>query len=388
MTFAHLDAATIEEVRKAAVAIGIATDDGYRDSTAQVNRAFVGVVAGASPLAKLNNLLTKMNETRVLTSGEVPLEVWLKTVIILSGGGPEELVFRTALERMSIDGAAPVQAGAAAPAATDAEDVPRTDGELEIAIGEDDTLLVQFLHDGARAAGSVAKLLVHRHFDGQPAFVAGNAPELGKGTGWVLAPGLLITNHHVVNARLPQEPAASATDFALQGAAVQVFFDYYDAPEPSPIHSVRCEASDPTLDFALLRIPDQRAPLRLRANPITRPKDRQLRERVNVLQHPDGAPMRLGFRNNFVVTGTADRLSYLTDTAGGSSGSPICDDAWFVAALHRGFQTIDGAPLMVWGVPIRQENYGTPIDKVVAFLAAQHPALHAEIVAGQQAIGG
>ncbi len=65
--------------------------------------------------------------------------------------------------------------------------------------------------------------------------------------------------------------------------------------------------------------------------------------------------MRLGFRNNFVVTGTESRLSYLTDTAGGSSGSPICDDAWFVAALHRGFTTISGGPLMVWGKPIRQE---------------------------------
>jgi hypothetical protein len=43
--------------------------------------------------------------------------------------------------------------------------------------------------------------------------------------------------------------------------------------------------------------------------------------------------MRLGFRNNFVVTGTADRLSYLTHTYGGSSGSPLCDDARFVAGF-------------------------------------------------------
>jgi endonuclease G, mitochondrial len=110
-----------------------------------------------------------------------------------------------------------------------------------------------------------------------------------------------------------------------------------------------------------------------------------LRERVNVLQHPLGEPMRLGFRNNFVVTGSAERLSYLTDTAGGSSGSPICDDLWFVAGLHRGWATIKGDPVSVWGKEIRQENYATPIALILADIAAKDPALRAEIDAGQLA---
>jgi hypothetical protein len=148
-------------------------------------------------------------------------------------------------------------------------------------------------------------------------------------------------------------------------------------------------ASDPTLDYALLRLPDDapdRPALHLRSHPITRTKDKELRERVNVLQHPNGEPMRLGFRNNFVVSGSDERLSYLTDTAGGSSGSPICDDLWFVAALHRGFATIPGEPVMVWGRPIHQENYGTPVNQILADLAANHPDLHTEVVAGQAAL--
>ena len=96
--------------------------------------------------------------------------------------------------------------------------------------------------------------------------------------------------------------------------------------------------------------------------------------------------MRLGFRNNFVVSGSAERLSYLTDTAGGSSGSPICDDLWFVAGLHRGFQTITGEPVLVWGVPIHQENYGTPVGAILAHLAAAHPGLHEEVMAGQASL--
>ena len=88
----------------------------------------------------------------------------------------------------------------------------------------------------------------------------------------------------------------------------------------------------------------------------------------------------------FVVTGSESKLSYLTDTAGGSSGSPICDDPWFVAALHRGFMTIPGGPVTVWGKSISQENYGTPIGLVLQHLAANHPDLHAEIEAGQIAL--
>jgi hypothetical protein len=51
----------------------------------------------------------------------------------------------------------------------------------------------------------------------------------------------------------------------------------------------------------------------------------------------------------------------------------LCDDEWFVAGLHRGFARIEGEPLMVWGRPISQENYGTPIGRILAHLNRQIP---------------
>lgn len=387
MAFAHLNDQTLQAVRTAAIELGFNSDANLTALTAGMSPAYVGSrMTGPNGNAKLLTLTAAMNTTRSLVSGEVPLEKWLNNAILLAAGEQQELVFRKALEQMATD---------SLPEEGEAPDVaasPRSGGgALEIQIDEDDTLGVGFLLQGAVAARSVAKLRVHRHFDGEPSFRAGGEPDFGLGTGWLIGPSLAITNYHVINARAKSEPDASPADLELQGKATEADFDYYDgSPATMTVPSVACEAADRALDYAVLRLDPagaDRFPLRLRVNPLTRPKESALQERVNVLQHPSGDPMRLGFRNNFVVVGSSEKLSYLTDTSGGSSGSPICDDAWHVAGLHRGWATIEGEPVKVWGKEIRQENYGTPIGQILAHLAATSPALHAEIVAGQAALG-
>jgi endonuclease G, mitochondrial len=386
VTFAYLSDAMLMEVRTAVMDLGFNNDADLVALAAGISRPFVGgALIGASPNAKLMTFTARMNETKNLLSGEVPLSKWLNNAILLARGMPQELIFREALQALEPDGLPP---SAVAP---DVSATPRSSGgSLEIKVGEDDTLGVAFLVQGARAARSVAKLRVHRHFAGQPAFVVGGAPDWGLGTGWLIAPVLLITNRHVINARTSAEAAASDADFALQAASLEADFDYLDVnAAPTTIPAPTLAAADEVLDYAVLRLDavgNDRAALRLRANPLTKPAASPLRERVNVLQHPNGDPMRLGFRNNFVVTGTAERLSYLTDTSGGSSGSPICDDAWQVAGLHRGWATITGEPVKVWDTSVRQENYATPIAAILAHLQAEHPDLHAEIMSGQAAI--
>jgi len=399
MAFRYLDDTTLAAVRQAAIDLNFASDANLATLTSGMSPAFVGqAMAGGTALAKLMTLLNEANRTKTLVSGEVPLERFLDAAVVLAAGRQEGVVFLTAMKSVVSEGTPVATAvdddeerggGEVVAPVADVEALPATAGGLEIDIDEDDTLDVGFLHNGSAASRSVAKLLVHRHFDGAPSFIAGNAPDYGKGTGWLIAPRLLITNNHVVNARIPLEPRASDADFALQGAATEVQFDFHKATSKFvTLKSVGCVATDMALDFAILRLPEEvgdRPPLRLRANPITKPKDRALKERVNVLQHPKGDPMRLGFRNNFVVTGSDVRLSYLTDTAGGASGSPICDDAWLVAGLHRGYDTIPGG-VMVWGKTIIQENYGTPIGQILKHLETNNPDLHAEIVAGQAAL--
>jgi endonuclease G, mitochondrial len=383
MAFRYLSEPELDAVHGAAVDLGLATDTNMRALMAGIRPAFVAMAdIGGVPSARLLYLLETMNGTRALVGGEVPLEKWLANASRLARGMEEEKVFRHALATVAADGVTD-------PSATDdVKQAPRgPGGELEVQIGDqDDTLGVDFLLQGAVAARSVALLRVHRHFDGQPSFLAGSKPDVSRGTGWLIGPGLVITNHHVIGARADTEPAATDADFALQAAATEADFDVFDAVStPVTVPVAALEATDPVLDYAVLRLaagPDGRAPLRLRTNPLTRPAASALRERVNVLQHPNGDPMRLGFRNNFVVTGSAERLSYLTDTDGGSSGSPICDDEWEVAGLHRGWAPLE-VPVDVWGQSIGQENYGTPIGRILADLQARRPALHDEIIAAQ-----
>jgi endonuclease G, mitochondrial len=394
MPFRYLDDTTLDDVRTAAMELQFYTDGSLSVLVQEIPPGFVAATlpSGVDQNARLYGFIGQLNRTRVLVTGEVPLHLWLKAAIGLAAGRPQGQVFGRALELASMDGLAdppdapPTTAPQRPP--SDVPKLPRTDAGLEILIGGiDDTLEVGYLHSGAAASRSVARLRVHRYFDGYPSMLPGDQPDRGDGTGWMIAPGLLITNHHVINARSPYEPAASAQDFALQGAAVEAVFDDFGPGAASvSVFPTGCVATDSTLDFALLRLPpdaEPRTPLRLRTSPVLKPAERGLRERINVLQHPGGKPMRLGFRNNFVVTGSAERLSYLTDTAGGASGAPLFDDAWFVAGLHRGFDRIESGPVDVWGQSIGQENYGTPITVILAHLAEHHPDIHAEIV-GQQ----
>lgn len=161
---------------------------------------------------------------------------------------------------------------------------------------------------------------------------------LGKGfaTGFMISPRLLLTNWHVF-------PTAAA---AVESVAE---FNYRDdvAGNPEPFFTFRLRPdlffhSFQGLDFAVVSVePTSITGGRVlstfgyhRLIPTTGKVSKD--EWLTIIQHPGGARRQFAIRENQCIsTDEPDALLYKSDTAQGSSGSPVLNDSFLVAALHH-----------------------------------------------------
>ncbi|MDP5306666.1 trypsin-like peptidase domain-containing protein [Paracoccus spongiarum] len=401
----YLDAAELIRVRDALIAADLFSPEAFRALLSVLPagyRALLPGNPGLPPAMQIDQILRAMNLVVNLRGGEVPMRLVLAQAADYAADAAQRDLFEDmaaqVVARRPAPAGANAAAGSAAAAAVPAQPtamarlaaaMPSLAGAEvapEAVIGElDTTLSVNFLAGGLAAAGSVFKIVVQRHFDGAASFTSGDTPDASSGTAWMFRPGIGITNHHVLNARTGTEPDAAPGDLRLQAETARLIADFRDEADERPglvlgpgslIHA------DKTLDYALFRVPDelaQRPALGLRRHPIRKTGQQKIGDRVNLLQHPMGRPMRLGFRNNFVVLGNNDMLAYLTDTNRGSSGAPVFDDSWAVAALHVGSQPLSVPEFDLMGVTVRRENFGVPVQAILADLAANAPAALAAI---------
>ena len=249
----------------------------------------------------------------------------------------------------------------------------------EAIIHQDDMVRFDFLAGGIAVGHSVARLFVPRYQDGAQVFIEHNRPWLMKGTGWMIGPRLLVTNHHVVNAREDGEPDASSTDFLRQGAETIVDFDYDDdKAQPRIIQASKVEFANKQLDYAILGLAEdsQCATLTLSLAPFKFTAATYLP--VNIIQYPRGGPKKVAMRNNLVSGGDAETIRYFTDTDFGSSGAPVCDDTWKVIALHRGARYTKGVKFQ--GKETAYVNFGTQISTVLGDLKDHSEKLFEQIV--------
>lgn len=201
------------------------------------------------------------------------------------------------------------------------------------------------------------------------------------GTGWLIGRRHIITNHHVINARDPGEDSSSESDMVLQARATKVQFDY-DSPESvGEIHQpIALSTANKVLDYAILELCSDpvRNSLPLWGRELTLPKDSYVP--VNVVQHPGGASKQLGIRNNLVAGLEENDLAYFTDTEGGSSGSPVCNDEWKVLGLHKA-SSMSFGELNYQGKKTAWVNVGTRIDRIIADLRNNQAGLWDRIAA-------
>jgi endonuclease G len=218
---------------------------------------------------------------------------------------------------------------------------------LERILGKNDLVNAWFLEAGARAARAVGRVRI------------GGAQGVarGYGTGSLVGPRLLLTNHHV----LPDTVAAasSAVEFGFEvdpdgrdrvGVAFLLRPDVLFLTDPA----------DDGLDFTLVAV----APTGERGadlepfgwNRAMEGDDPVLvRQYVNIIQHPQGRPKQVALRDNQVIDLLDDFLHYRADTEPGSSGAPVFNDYWELVGLHHsGVPRRDPAtkrPLTRWGAP-------------------------------------
>lgn len=155
-------------------------------------------------------------------------------------------------------------------------------------------------------------------------------------TGFLIAPGIILTNHHVFRnaAAARQARIEFGYWYDVAGQLPSVSNEYDLDPE-------RFFVSNEELDFAAVAIADRstlgeeaKARGYLRLIPTTGKAG--FGEFVTILQHPDGEPMRIALRENAITRLEPDEpfLNYEADTAHGSSGAPVFNDSLQLIALH------------------------------------------------------
>ncbi|MEX2233633.1 MAG: trypsin-like peptidase domain-containing protein [Cyclobacteriaceae bacterium] len=328
-------------------------------------RFFANLARNAAPMGQMLSDLGTMNIVERLADGQIPMLAFLNNAVLFLSGMPQEAVVNTYIDKINRKG----------------NGIPALDvaalGEIkEKIIHRNDMVLGTFLSEGLAAATSVMKLLVPSYKNGVRRKTGGNVDLLFNGTGWMFGNSLIMTNHHVVNARMDGEALASSDDLHVQAAGTTAEFDFDSKGQAGQIvKCVNLEAWDATLDYALVRAePTARIPLRLAVSKVVIGQDPFP---VNIIQHPNGSEKKFAIRNNLVNTSNASELQYFTDTESGSSGSPVFDDKWRVVALHRGSVFVNNVQFQ--GKNTAFVNIGTHINSILSHMKTNFKAVYDEL---------
>jgi V8-like Glu-specific endopeptidase len=180
-------------------------------------------------------------------------------------------------------------------------------------IGQNTLRPIAFLALGLQAAHGVAFIQV------------GSGMHGWTGTGFLVAPDLLLTNHHVIGSVQEATEANATFGYELDEHGRMALAQRVPVTE--------LLATDAEADCTLVRLEsrarDEQHCLTLSDNPIG------VGDRVNIIQHPAGQPKQVALQNNLVEYVDEVVVQYLTSTLPGSSGSPVLNDDWEVVAIHH-----------------------------------------------------
>jgi endonuclease G len=242
-----------------------------------------------------------------------------------AASAPSEVI-ESALERAATTTAEAAPGVAADAAEVAAEVTPRPTAEsgarvLEKIIKTADFVGIRYLEAGVAASRAVCRIDIRDEV----------GRVIGYGSGSLVSPRLLLTNHHV----LPDAEVArlSAAEFNYQdgidGKPLQ--------PQLLPLDPDTFFFNDEERDFALVAVAGGEQ--ELAAFGLNRLIEAQgkaiIGDFVTIVQHPAGEKKQVALRENRIVDELELFLHYEADTEPGSSGSPVFNDQWEIVALHH-----------------------------------------------------
>lgn len=156
----------------------------------------------------------------------------------------------------------------------------------------------------------------------------------GFATGFLVHPGLLLTNCHVFPD--PASVKGTGANFGYEQGDRGLQTGMTFALDPDTFF-----AADDALDFALVGI----AATAVTGEPLSDwgmlvpsgdPAKILVGQPISIIQYPDGGPKEYATADNRLVDILDDGfLQYTTDTLEGSSGAPAFSEAWELVALHH-----------------------------------------------------
>ncbi len=167
------------------------------------------------------------------------------------------------------------------------------------------------------------------------------------GTGFLIAPDMILTNYHVIKKIKNKEENVKnfyiRFDYKNVNGIINLGEMYSLADNWLVAQSLDSNAdnySDDTitpqpnqLDYAVLRLSKK-----TNRGYIAIPDDKPVYEphtKINIMQHPQGDTLKESSGNILGVNANETRLFYTAETAKGSSGSPCFNVKWELIALHN-----------------------------------------------------
>ncbi len=227
-------------------------------------------------------------------------------------------------------------------------------GGFEVVIGRSNFLPAVFLEIGV--ATSRATCLVRAS-----GIDFRSEPGSWSGTGFLLGPSILVTNHHVLNSPTVAEAGSAVFNYqvGVDGRALSTR-SFRLRPDRLFITS----PTDGGLDYTFVWVDGEPGREFGTVHADRRAFAIAEKEFANVISHPSGRLKEISIQENEVLWQDDLVVHYTSDTEPGSSGASVCNNSWQLVALHHASQESNVAGYEVLNEGIKLSAIAADLERL------------------------